>query len=139
VIPSSNYGWEVDLQKAHRTTRVFIPNTCGNLSYVNVPKRFRVAAAHYRVPPWRTPVAALPRAVSTPAPAAVATAVPTPEVTPAPVAIVSPPAAAPASHHLGWLPLLVIPLIAGLSIHGGSRSSAAPAPLHTICPTAVIR
>jgi hypothetical protein len=138
VIPANVHGWEVDLAKSDGTLRVFVPNACGNMSYLRVPKRYNVAAAHYAapVPTPRTaqPVAAAlpPAPPVTPTPAAIATS--------APVAVGAPSPSTPAAaHHLGWLPLLVVPLIFALAGHGGgSTTSSAPAPIHTICPGAAI-
>jgi len=140
IIPPGEHGWEVDLPKAGGMVRVFVPNACGNISYLRTKKRYRVAAAHYS-PPIAAPVAAPvavatpPVAPVTPAPEAIATAVPVAVAAPA-----MPPAAA--KPHLAWLGLLLIPIIVGLSGHGGSSTPSVvptPAPIHTICPPALIR
>jgi len=138
IIPAGVHGWEVDLPKADGMVRVFVPNACGNISYLRTKKRYRVAAVHY-APPVAAPVAAAtaapPVVPMTPAPEAIATAVPVAVAAPA-----MPPAAA--KPHLAWLGLLLIPIIVGLSGHGGSTTPSVaptPAPIHTICPTAVIR
>lgn len=170
IIPAGIHGWEVDLPKDAGMVRVFVPNACGNVSYVRTNKRYRVAAAHYApvvaVPVSAAAASSVPPSDSAPAgapmPEAIATAVP--------VAMVGPitPAAA-AAPHLGWLGLLLVPIIVGLSGHGGASVSMpiagrppaplppgapvppgvppprppaptpVPIPIHTICPTAVIR
>jgi hypothetical protein len=83
-IPANVYGWEVDLNKPNELVRVFIPNQCGNISYLRVPQR-RVAAvrpyhfvAHgmsYKPAPQPTAaplIAAAPFIAPTPVPAATA-------------------------------------------------------------------
>ena len=147
VIPARVYGWEVDLERPNGIVRVFMPNRCGNMSYLLVPRRQQLAAAH----PYR---------VSTPAPLALAAApiaAPTaaPVVTPTPEAVaiaapVAPAVVAPASHHFALLPWLALGLIGIALMHGGGGSSTAPVtfappaaptpiPVHTICPTAIHR
>jgi hypothetical protein len=138
IIPANVYGWEVDLRRPNGIVRVYIPNTCGNISVLRVPKRYYVAGA-YHVP---TPAPAFPAAprLAAQAPRSSPTPVPQAIATTAPVAVAAPPAAATASHHLGWLPFLLVPIIAGLAAgHGSSSSSTGPTPIHTICPTAGIR
>ncbi|MDP9110967.1 MAG: hypothetical protein M3M96_04990, partial [Candidatus Eremiobacteraeota bacterium] len=65
VIPANIHGWEVDLQKPAGTLRVFVPNRCGNVSYVL--ERHRVLAA---VAPAYVPQAAVAYQPPTPAPRA---------------------------------------------------------------------
>ena len=141
VIPAHVYGWEVDIEHSNGIVRVFMPNRCGNMSYLLVPRRQQLAAA-------------MPYHVSTPAPVALAAApAPTPApqytATPAPVAFapVAPVAvAAPAAHHFALLPWLALGLIGIALLHGGGGSVSTappamvptPAPLHTICPTPAI-
>jgi hypothetical protein len=151
-IPEGVHGWEVDLAKPNGTLRVFLPNTCGNISYVF--ERYRVAAARYGAPiTYAAPVAvAAPHAAApfapppfmplppAAAPQAIATSVPT-------LAIATP-QTPHSSPHLAWLGALILPLILGLSGgHGGTGSTPVavtvppsiptPIPVHTICPTAV--
>lgn len=144
TIPAGVHGWEVDLPKPEGMVRVFVPNACGNVSYLRTNKRYRVAAA-YIAPPVAVAAAPLP----TPAPIAIATEAPQAIATAVPVAVVQPMAAAPSAPHLAWLGLLLLPIIAGLGGGGGGGSggnrphtaSAAPTPIpiHTICPTLSIR
>jgi hypothetical protein len=138
VIPANVYGWEVDLKKPDGIVRVFVPNTCGNLSYLRVPKQYYVAAAPhhphrvaaYHIAPVPLPtIAAVAPATPSPVPVAIATTAPLPVPSMAPVAA--------ASHHVGWWPVLLVPLIFAFSGHGSSSSPAAPTPIHTICPTAI--
>lgn len=129
IIPANVYGWEVDIAKPEEIVRVFVLTPCGNISYLRVPKPFRVAAAHI-VPPVPTP-----EPTATPEP--VAEVVPTPEPL-----ITSAPVIASSTHHLGWLPLLAIPLIFAFAGHGSSNSSPhhiiVPPPINTPCPTAIV-
>lgn len=120
IIPSDVYGWEVDLQKPDGLVRVFVPNRCGNISYLIVPHHFRVAAAQLTPPPQPVPT---PN--PTPAPVAITTSVP--------VAVVPPaaPAAAAAGHAFGWWPLLLVPVLFAIP-HGGGGNSTPP---HMIVPT----
>lgn len=127
VIPAHVYGWEVDLQKPDGLVRVFVPNRCGNISYVFVPRRFRVAAASYPSPlppPPVAPTPAPPLALATPAPTAV------------PIAVAQAPVVA-GHPHLGWLPFLALPLIFAFTGHHGTSNHLVPvpAPVHTACPT----
>jgi hypothetical protein len=151
-IPAHVYGWEVDINKPDGVVRVFMPNQCGNISYVRVPKRRVLAAAlpfHVAAAPTPAPVPVLPP----PAPVAAAPA-------PAPVAPIIP-AAVPAASHTGWLPLLaLIPI--GFLFHGGGSTSVPigggpapitpggrvtfpihgvtiPAPIPTICPPPAVK
>ena len=140
VIPAHVYGWEVDLERSNGIVRVFMPNRCGNISYLLVPHRQQLAAA-------------MPYHVSTPAPVVAAAPVAAmPETTPqpvayAPVAPVVAPAPVAAAHHFALLPWLALGLIGVAFMHGGGGSvttvppvpPAAPVPVHTICPTAIIR
>lgn len=143
VIPAHVYGWEVDVTHPYSIVRVFMPNRCGNLSYLRVPRR--VVAS---LPEWQ-PLPAPPRPVaqvlaapeSIPAPAVA----PAPALTPAPVAHIAlaPATAAPAAvHHFALLPWLALGLIGIALMHGGGSTSptaptvpAAPLPIHTVCPT----
>jgi len=50
TIPAGVHGWEVDLPSDTGMLRVFVPNACGNVSYVKTRKRYRVAAARYAPP-----------------------------------------------------------------------------------------
>lgn len=134
VIPAHVYGWEVDVNHPTALVRVFMPNRCGNMSYLLVPRRSVVAAA-----PIRTPaplIAAAPPVVETPLPAP----------TPMPVAVVAPVvpvAPAAAVHHFAILPWLALGLIGIAFMHGSHSSSpigvppgvvATPLPIHTVCP-----
>ncbi len=152
IIPAGVHGWEVDLPKNDGMVRVFVPNACGNVSYLRTKKRYRVAAARF-APTGVTPIAAVTPAAAPPVVAPFAPA-PAAAATPVPVAMagpIVPPAAA--TPHLAWLGLLLVPIIIGLSGHGGASVSTpiapkiappaplppTPIPIHTICPTAVHR
>jgi hypothetical protein len=139
TIPAGIGGWEVDLPKPDGMVRVFVPNACGNISYLRTSKQFRVAAAHV-VPP--IDAAMVPP--QTPAPATLATTAPEAIATTAPVALVPPATATAKSPHLGWLGALILPILVGLGGGGGSHSpgvsvAPTPIPIHTICPTVGIR
>lgn len=137
VIPRHVYGWEVDLERPNGIVRVFMPNRCGNMSYLLVPHRQTLAAAmpYHVTPPVAQTLAAAPS--------------PAPEITeaPAPVAYapVAPAVVAPVAHHFALLPWLALGLIGIALIHGGGGSIGTtppavvptPAPLHTICPPAI--
>jgi hypothetical protein len=114
TIPAHVYGWEIDVDHPDGLVRVFVPNTCGNISYLRVPKRRQLAAvAPYHLP---KPVAYAP----TPAPS------PTPEE----VAAV-PPAEQPAppTHRNGFLPfLMAIPLALLFHSGGGAITIGGPPP-----------
>lgn len=118
IIPAGVHGWEVDLEQPGGLLRVFLPNACGNISYLRVPKRFRVAAVHYEAPP-PPPVVTPPP--PTPNPVAIATAEPIAVVPAAPVV---------AASHLGWLPFLVLPLIFFAIGHG--HNTHFPMPHHGV-------
>lgn len=148
VIPPHVYGWEVDLERQDRLVRVFMPNRCGNMSYLIVPRRQILAAAmpyHLSTPAPKTVAPAAQPA----APVIAAEAAPTPQpVAFAPVAPVTPAVVAPAAHHFALLPWLALGLIGVALMHGGGGSIGTgpvpaapvptPAPLHTICPTAAV-
>lgn len=129
IIPAHIYGWEVDIQKPEETVRVFVLTPCGNISYLRVPKPFRVAAAHIAPP---VPV---PTPVPTPSAEPVAVVAPATEpiLTPAPVV-------AAVSHHFVWWPFLLVPIV--FAFHGHSSSSPpriiVPPPINTPCPTAIV-
>lgn len=136
IIPAGVYGWEVDLDKPTEVVRVFVPNKCGNISYIRYPKRQIIAAA----PPYHqiaaAPIETAPPVIATPAP---------PVEAAAPVAFVpAAPVVAAAAHHLALLPLLFGGLIAGalMSHGGGSHTISAPGitkiptPIVTVCPSA---
>lgn len=123
VIPANVYGWEVDLQRPAQTVRVFIPNRCGNISYLTARKPHIVAPApHHISAPVVAPVASVPAPAPTFAP----------EATPAPTAIPMTPAApivqaptapastvaAPAAHHFAVLPWLALGVIGVILAHG---------------------
>ncbi len=140
VIPAHIYGWEVDIDQPDALVRVFMPNRCGNLSYLRVPRRSIVAAA-----PIPTPAPAVIAPFPAPAPAFVSP--PAPAVTPAPVAIAPVVSVAPVVHHLAFLPWLALGLLSVALLHhtpGGSTpiiapvTVATPAPIHTVCPPAAI-
>lgn len=124
VIPRKTYGWETDLREGDEMLAVFIPNKCGNLSFVR--KRLPIIAAapikHHVVEVASAPIPALP--VSDAAPAPVAT--PAPQVAAAPfegLAQKIAPAAA-ATHHIGW-GFLLIPIIgAVIGFHGGGSTTS---------------
>lgn len=145
-IPAHVYGWEVDLDRPGGVVRVFVPNTCGNISYVRVPKRRELAA-----------LAPVHVAQATPAPI-----VPPPPVpTAAPVPPAAPQAApAPAPHTSLWPLLALIPIAfvfhgsASVPIGGAPvppppssrgpqpfpiHSIPIPTPLPTICPPPALR
>lgn len=130
VIPAGTKGWEIDLREGRHVVALFIPARCGNLSVVRrtLPALAQAPAPH-------------PAVVE-----AAATQPPAPEASAAPVVVApAPPAATPApyqsvaastgpAHHLGWWPLLLIP-VAALLFHGGSTGGTigpaiqtAPAP-----------
>ena len=139
-IPANVYGWEVDLNQPHDVVRVFIPNQCGNISYLRVPRRRVAAVAPYHFKPV---------AYATPAPiiaAAPIYVVPQAEPTVAPVAFVPAPAPAPAavSHHFVFWPFLAAALVGfALSSHGSNSSTppgtVAPKPVASCAPAAAIR
>lgn len=144
VIPAGVYGWEVDLAKPSELVRVFVPNRCGNISFVRVPRRQIVAAAEpYRVAPEPTPQPVIAQADAVPV------VMPTPEVVadvaPASVAVAPiAPVAATAAHHFALLPFLLSAAAVGLlsSHHTTSTAPNAPAivkiptPVVTVCPPA---
>lgn len=138
VIPPNVHGWEVDLAKPTGTLRVFIPNRCGNVSYLFEHHRVLAAApiAFVPAPPESAPPVASPSyeppAVPSPVPlVAVAPSVPV----------------EPATHRaFGFLPWLALGLIGvALSGHGGGGGTVVPPvinqptpiPIHTICPSPV--
>jgi hypothetical protein len=142
VIPAGTKGWEVDLREGRHLVALFIPARCGNLSVVR-----RTLPALAQAP---APHPAVVEAAATQPPAPVASAAP---VVAAPVVVApAPPAATPAPyqsvaastgpahHHLGWWPLLLIP-VAALLLHGGSTGGTAgpaiqTAPVPTPAPIA---
>ena len=138
VIPAGVYGWEVDLHKPDGTLLVYIPNRCGNISYVRAPKRRELAA----MPIERSQPLMLPAA---PEITAAVPPVPLPTAQPVAFAIAPIPAIAHTAPHLAWLAAILVPLLPIL-FHGGGPSSPTPprlsvptpAPIHTICPPAVI-
>ncbi len=136
VIPQDVYGWEVDLERPTSTVRVFMPNRCGNISYLLIPKHHTVAATPYHATtPIAPPVAVAPSPAPTLAPeatpaAAVATA---PLVPQAPEAL-APAPPAPATHHFAVLPWLALGLIGVVFAHG-VPSIKIPLPHHHCgCP-----
>ncbi|MDQ2865248.1 MAG: hypothetical protein M3R51_03410 [Candidatus Eremiobacteraeota bacterium] len=139
VIPPDVHGWEVDLEKPTGTLRVFVPNRCGNVSFVMERHRILAAAPAYVTP--QNAVAAAPPA-DVPAYQPPATPVPA-----APVSVSSEPivpAQAVAHRSFGFLPWLALGLIGVVfSSHGGSSGGSplgptpnqpTPTPIHTICP-----
>ena len=134
VIPPNVHGWEVDLAKPTGTLRVFIPNRCGNVSYL---------FEHHRV------LAAAPISFVPAAPVAAASYEPPASPSPVPLVAVAPsvPAEAAATHRAyGFLPWLALGLIGVvLSSHGGGGGTVVPPvinqptpiPIHTICPSPV--
>jgi hypothetical protein len=135
-IPSHTYGWEVDLAQSSGLL-VYLPNRCGNISYLDVRAPDTVARVAL---PVTTPVSApfcAPSAVPlAQAPVPQPTAAPIPTLALAPNATAAP-AAAP--HHFSLLPVLALAFMP-LLFHSGSGSTGglAPTPIHTICPTAAI-
>ncbi|HEV3154382.1 MAG TPA: hypothetical protein VGZ02_11305 [Candidatus Baltobacteraceae bacterium] len=131
VLPENTRGWEIDLTERGQVVALFVPARCGNLSLLRKP-----LPALAQVPP-RTEAAVI---TPPPAPTAAPTAAPAPPVaaapavqlppTPAPVAAPAQSVASstPATHRTGFLPLLLIPLVAFLASHGG-RSGNTPIPL----------
>jgi len=107
-IPAGVHGWEVDIARPDGTLRVFVPNACGNISYLLVPHR-RILAA---VPPMQIP---------TPGPVPLVAPAPQIPVASEPVAFIPPPVIVPAVAGGGLWPLLaLIPLAfigGGGSIH----------------------
>ena len=139
VIPANVHGWEVDVPKPAGTLRVFVPNRCGNVSYVMERHRI-LAAAPELVPAPPAPVAAAP----IPAPSYEPPAQSTPE----PALALSPTVPAQAASHrlYGFLPWLAAGLIGiAFSNHGGGGGTPVPPvanhptpiPIHTICPPPV--
>jgi hypothetical protein len=146
LIPSNVYGWEVDLSRPDGLIRVFIPNQCGNISVLRVPKRYYVASA-YHVPASAPVLPAAPRFAAraahvapSPRPQAIATTVPVAVAAP-PASSGSPVPTAGAHHHLGWLPFLLVPVIFAFAGHGGTSAAPSiaptPIPIHTICPGSI--
>lgn len=140
VIPPHVYGWEVDLQRSSGIVRVFMPNRCGNMSYLVVPRRQILAAAP--IPHVVTPSPVTLAAIAAPTPAMLP---PSPAPVIAMAAPVTPAIVAPAAHHLALLPWLAAGLITAFLTmhHGGSpgtpgftapRAVPTPAPIHTVCP-----
>ncbi len=115
LIPASTYGWEIDLQETDHIVALFVPARCGNLSLLRGPLP---AIAKAPVAPPRVAVEAA--ATAPPVQEAPAVSMPaTPAPTPAPYESVA--ASTPATHHLGWWPLLIVPIVAMLvSSHGAS-------------------
>ncbi len=138
-IPANVHGWEVDIARPDGVVRVFVPNACGNISYLLVPRARQLAAVTYHRP---APVAV---AMVTPPPAPPPPVDATPA--PAPLAPVALPTAAPqATHRTGLWPLLaLIPLFfipGGSSVSlpvatGGGIPPVAP-PMHLRITTAVL-
>jgi hypothetical protein len=134
-IPAHVHGWEVDLDRPDGLVRVFVPNACGNISYVKVAKRRELARYRLPVP---SPASAAAVAVITPPPP---TPVPEDTPVPAPATTQTP---APQRHHSLWPLLALIPL--AFLFHGSASTSmpinrpvyapppAPPTPLPTICP-----
>jgi len=50
-IPAGVHGWEVDIERPTALVRVFVPNACGNISYLLVPHRALAAAPPRPAPP----------------------------------------------------------------------------------------
>ncbi|MBV8639591.1 MAG: hypothetical protein JO322_16045 [Candidatus Eremiobacteraeota bacterium] len=126
VIPAHVYGWEVDLERPAHVVRVFVPNRCGNISYLVVRSHRVVAAAPDHVTaPIVPPVAVAP----SPAPVLASEATPAP-----PVLAMTPvaPAPAPAAHHFAVLPWLALGLI-GLTLAHGAPDITLPHH-HCGCP-----
>jgi hypothetical protein len=148
-IPANVYGWEVDLNRPTEVVRVFIPNQCGNISYLRVPRRVVAMRPYHFVAHG---IAYAPKPMATPFPIAAAPAAFAPVAAPtlAPVAFtpVTHPIVAAAHHFVFW-PFLAAALIgAALSIHGGSSYSApivgsvaapTPAPVASCAPALVLR
>lgn len=115
TIPAGVHGWEVDLHHSDALLRVFVPNPCGNISYVRIARPYTLAAAPRVVSaPAATPMPA-PVAVATVAPIApppAETSVPALASSPAPVVPDAPLVAAPAVHHATALPWLLLGLAA---------------------------
>ncbi|HTU69434.1 MAG TPA: hypothetical protein VMF11_03855 [Candidatus Baltobacteraceae bacterium] len=138
-IPAGVHGWEVDLHEPGETVSVYLPNRCGNISVVrHRAEVLAVAPVHHAPPPM---VYAAPPIFETPAPIA---AVVPPMTTPS-LDVTLAPAAAPVTHHLGMLPLLLGAVVAGFLIAGGHgvgvRSGPpppAPAPIATATPAPVV-
>jgi hypothetical protein len=134
TIPAGVHGWEVDIQKSDATLLVYIPNRCGNISYLRVPKRRELAA----MPSDISQPLMLPAAPQT---IAVLPPVPVPSAQPIAFAPAPLPIVAHTVPHLGWLAAIIVPLVPVL-FHGGGGNSPAPvrrglptpAPIHTICP-----
>ncbi len=129
-IPSGVYGWEVDVNEPNDVMQVYVPNRCGNISYVRVHRTqvMAMAPVHHVLPAQR--VAA---AIPIPSPVTIETPAPLPSV----VALAAPEAVA-ATHHLALIPWLIGGLIGGILVsHGGGggfTSGPTPIPIHTICP-----
>ncbi len=132
LIPKHTYGWEVSIPERGTTLVVYVPNKCGNVSFIrritpHVAARKIVPAPVANIaPPAPVPVAVAPAA----APAVVAPAAAAPVGSELPIAAVS--------HGAGLLPYVgaaIIPFIPFFTSGGGGSSSntpsAAPAPL---CP-----
>jgi hypothetical protein len=130
IIPANSRGWEVDLTRGDRLTKVYMPAVCGNISILQAMRPHLAIRPARRSP--RFAVAAY-RAVAPPAAMPATAAAPErPAPTPAPFEVASVP---PPIHHVHfpwWI------LLGGLAFfHGGhSQSSAPPAaiPPPVICP-----
>ena len=136
IIPANTYGWEVDVVEPGGIAAIYVPARCGNLSLLRkpLPKLARakrhapvhVAAATRKVPPAIVPVAK-PGVAPVPSPVTAVSVTP-PSPTPAPFAAVA--SSTGPAPHLGWLPFLLIPVVAALfSGHGGQGVPEVPVPI----------
>lgn len=141
VVPAGTKGWEVDLLDGGQILALFVPNRCGNLSLLRRPAPVLARApapapAVHAAPP---PQVAATQDLLGPAPA---------PATPAPYASAAmSTGTAPAHRFRAWPLLLLVPLIALMSSHGGHSGPvnvtplsplpppAAPAPPPAGCPT----
>lgn len=134
IIPADTRGWEVDLVEHGQILAIYVPARCGNLSLLHKPlpriaraKRHTPVHVAARVVRPRAGVPAAPPVAAVTAPATTV-AVATPSPTPAPFAVLA--ATTGPSHHLGWLPYLIIPFVAALVTgHGNQGVPEVPVPI----------
>ncbi len=129
IVPADVHAWEVDVTEPDATVRVFVPNKCGNVSYVRTPRRV-VAQRYTYVAPRPVAKAVDSPAYAPPAPAFLAQSAPAPESDRAPLASVSIASNAVTPHHhfavLPWLALGLIGIALSNHGHGGGAIGTLP-------------
>ncbi len=146
VVPAKVYAWEVDVEEPDAVVQVFVPNKCGNISYIRSPRRI-VALRYTYVAPHSAAKPDDLAAYAPPAPAfalqstSAAPAAPAPRVSLASVSISSNTVAP--RHHFAILPWLALGLIGialsehghGSGIGGFPAAASAPRPVPAPAPT----